>query len=247
MPKEPKIIFDKKLKITEIKPNKIKSSLIIPDYIKNKIDQKWQEMEITAKEKEATLFNGQTYRLESIKKTNNEYTLNVSLINFKERRCLEYLEKESDLGDISSNGLAIGGFLKTLEGDYIFGALTGKSFNHNKADFIGGIVDSRIELTSAGLWNKFLEEIEEETGLNAKHISDGIYLGIIKTQVDNCVLLCSAKIQLTKLEITKIFNTSLDHEMKGLEFVSATDLENYLNKLGGYKPAAFKLLDYHTI
>lgn len=237
------IIYDQAFDVDNLNLEIIETSLILDQDQQNKVDLKWLVLEENAIKNNLTLYNGESYRLESFNKNgiNNSYDLKLSKINFKERICLEKLSKNQE-NKVFSKGLAIGCFMQTADEFFIFGKMSGKTMSDDKIDFIGGVADSDIETSAKGLWGKFLQEMKEEASIDEKYVKYKKYLGFVKPLQGNIILLTYCKLSLSKDEVLDLFNTHHDNEILGLDFVYEDSLELYLNSVGCYKPKAYQLL-----
>src|SRR5260221_3610457 len=107
--------------------------------IESKIKEVWAETYKIATEKGQTIYNGESYRVDDYKYENGKLALTLSKFTYEVRSSLNKLAAEIELlGDDQyySRGFAIGGFLKTSDGKYIFGQRSGKNVTSNTIDFI---------------------------------------------------------------------------------------------------------------
>jgi hypothetical protein len=240
--KQTKIIYKNFKSKFNIQLLEVDNDTQLPRDLEKLVDAKWQEMTRIASDNDQLLTNSYSYRLEDIYDYGSNAHMVLSKIDYKHRSGLEKLARaEVDVQDYVSKGLAIGGFIKTSDDKFIFGVLSGKTFNDNKIDFIGGIVDT-ITLNAQGLWQKFLDELEEETGVHGKFVEAGEYLGVLQGNEGNYILLCNCELSLSSKQVQEIFEEQHDQEMRDLDFVDTEDLQDYMNILGGYKPKAYELL-----
>jgi hypothetical protein len=217
------------------------------------IDQKWLELIQKAQTNEQLLFNGSSFRLNKIEEsyglgssegTIETINLEVSPFDFRTRKCLQLLvDTVEELGfEYTGNGLAIGGLLQTTDKYYVFGERSGKTLSSNSVDFLGGVVDSTVELSGQGLKGMLFQELLEEANIPSSVIDSSICLGLIQAQVGNVMVISHTQLNISKMELEGFFREADKTEMKGLIFVPANEINSYLMHLGGYKELVVGLM-----
>ncbi len=148
--------------------------------VENQIEELWKTKVTFAQEQGKTIYNGLSYRLNSLIVDGDKLKLDFGIFDFKTRECLveaqgyEYLTEEYFRKGCHSQGT-----IRTSDGKYLLVELSGKSLNFNKVDFIGGIMETKPELkTGEDVFQSFLLELEEEACISMSDIDD-IYLNII--------------------------------------------------------------------
>jgi hypothetical protein len=215
--------------------------------IEELIYQTWNEMETKAKTKNHLLWNGKSLRLDDLKLENEDLTLFTSPTDYKTRASLELnISKVENLGlQYLSAGLAIGGFIETKDGFYIFNQRSDKSVDGNRVDFIGGVMDNISAKDGLDLLKHDYLEIKEEINVSKNEIESIIILGLILGDSGNVIFITSTKLNITFEDLQKLFEQKHDEEVFELVKVKDQDLEFFINQIGRYKPLALELLKTH--
>jgi hypothetical protein len=208
------------------------------------ISNTWNELETNVKAKNQLLWNGESLRLDDLKEKDGKLELYTSPTDYKTRTCLERnVEQVENLGlSYLSAGLAIGGFVETLDGFYIFNQRSVKSVEKFRIDFIGGVMDNMEAKDGFDLLNHNYLEIQEELNLSQDLIENIWILGFILSNFGNIIIATSVKLKISFDELSQIFDQNHDEEVQNLVKVSKDELVEFVEKLGSYKPAALELL-----
>ena len=207
------------------------------------ISQTWNLLETKAKEQNQMLWNGESLRLDDLKEENGSLILYTSPTDYKTRTCLErnFVKVESLGLAYFSAGLAIGGFVETLDGFFVFNQRSSKSVEEYRVDFIGGVMDNVLAKDGFDLLNHNYLEIEEEINVKLESIENISILGLILTNYGNVIIVTHAKLNLSFDEVNSLFEQNNDGEVQNLVKVSKEGLAEFMAKLGGYKSCAFEL------
>lgn len=208
------------------------------------IETTWQEVSLKAKNENQMLWNGNSLRLNDLQINGDELTLITSVIDFRERlgisrnfNKIEYLGRQ-----YFGMGMAVGGMIETIDGNYIFINRSPKSVNLNRTDFVGGVMD-RIEATSGeDLVAHAYQEIKEETNLDEEDIIKAQVLGIIMSITSSVIILINVKVKLSRDEVLNKFDIMHDEEVGSLKIIPSTEVVEFLISLGGYKPSVVQLM-----
>ena len=223
--------------------NPVSQRQINPE-IEEIISQTWSQLETKAKAQNQMLWNGESLRLDDLKEENGNLVLYTSPTDYKTRACLERnIEKVESLGmAYFSAGLAIGGFVESLDGVFIFNQRSDKSVSRNRVDFIGGVMDNIHAKDGFDLLNHNYLEIQEEMNLNKDLIENTSILGLVLSSFGNVIVVTFTKLKISFDDLNDLFEQKHDEEVENLVKVSRDDLPEFMAKLGGYKPAALELL-----
>jgi hypothetical protein len=226
-----KILFtpQENFNLKDLKINIENSNLRIKEEIRVKIEEIWQELKSSSAQNGKLLYNGLSWRLNSIK----GLSLNIAAISFKERRSLELMIDQLDYNDTNQigMGLAIGSLIKTADNYYIFGQRSGKTQAISKVDIIGGIFENMDIKDSSDLTNTLFEEMEQEACIKTEDIEDCQLLGIIGGNRGNVIIVFHSVLNKSRDEIEQTFDKNNDkEEMSGMIFVPKSQLNAYLER-----------------
>lgn len=210
------------------------------------IEETWLKLQSRAKQNDLLLYNGLSYRLDNVEFNSEtaKLTLQLGEFDFRTRKSLELIVGEIiELGhEYLGLGLAIGSLLQTSDGLYVFGQRSGRTMADSAVDFIGGIVESNIEVSEKGLRQMLLLELLEEANIDAREVTINQYLGIILSNRGNAVLLADVRLNITKSQLEHKFTFSDKVEISNLIFVESSNLIQFLKSVGGYKLSVVELL-----
>jgi len=215
--------------------------------IEQLIYQTWEKMETKAIAQNQMLWNGESLRLDDLKLENGELTLFTSPTDYKTRASLELnISKVENLSlQYLSAGLAIGGFIETIDNYYIFNQRSHKSVDGNRVDFIGGVMDNMSAKDGFDLLEHNYLEIKEEINVSKNEIESINILGLILGDSGNVIFITSTKLNISFDYLQKLFEQKHDEEVFELVKVKDQDLEIFINQIGRYKPLALDLLKNH--
>jgi predicted NUDIX family phosphoesterase len=145
--------------------------------------------------------------------------------------------------DYYAKGLAIGGFVRTIDGYFIFAKKGERSYSKTKIDFIGGILENLDITTGKQLLEEGLRELNEEIGISSKQIEDTYFIGMVLSDTTNIMIVTNTILNISSKKVRDIFNKLSDSELSDLIFIKKSDIKDYLQKLSGYKPCTIELLD----
>jgi len=213
--------------------------------IEEVISKTWHELETNVKAKNQLLWNGESLRLDDLKEEHGKLELYTSPTDYKTRTCLERnVQEVKNLGlPYLSAGLAIGGFVETLDGFYVFNQRSVKSVEKFRIDFIGGVMDNMEAKDGFDLLNHMYLEIQGELNLSKDFIQNISILGLVLSNFGNIIIATSVKLKISFDELSQIFEQKHDEEVQNLVKIDPKDLPEFIAKLGSYKPAALELLN----
>ncbi len=240
---EPKVLFVGPIDSSKLKVDVVESNRRTNPQIDQMVEEKWKELKSWADREGRTLFNGTSYRLNTVTEVDDAVKLEVAEIKYNIRRSLAGLSDIlSEYGeDFYGKGMAIGGPVRTLDGKYVFGLRSGKSVTPTDIDFIGGILEDFEFKDGSSLLEKDKSELCEELGIGDLDIRSIEILGLVLSNTGNVIVITFTDLAVNSNQLSQLFSNA-DEEMKKIIFVEENALKNYLNNLGGYKPSVVELL-----
>jgi len=220
------------------------SRKIVPE-IESRLSHVWEENSAAAQKAGKLIYDGESFRLEKAEIVEGKLELTVSKFKYSVRSALVALAPQLlELGiEYTGNGLAIGGFIKTTDGKYIFGEKSGKTTSTAKVDFIGGMLEPKVLKDGKDLIEYNEVEIEEESGIKPEDIESIVITGLIYTPTSNIIILTETNLRISSEEVLERFRDNNDGEMTRLIFKNESELVDYVREIGSYKPQALELLN----
>ena len=198
----------------------------IDQKIEVQLDGLWEEKEKKAKEKSQLIYNGLSYRLNSIKPKEGKLFIDLGIIDFKTRECLVeakgYYELTGEYWRKGGHTLAI---VKTFDGKYLMVELSGKSMNKNKTDFLGGIVETEPPIKSGNdLFESLYRELDEEAFIGKDDISHCVLGMVYITHSTDVGFYFEISLKITSDELEDRFNgRTKEIDIKSLKIMSHAD------------------------
>ena len=159
------------------------SNLVLPNSVKKDINEIWSKKIKESEEKNLNLYNGDTYRLNSIKEKNGKVYLDFAILDFKTRFGLREALPKIDFDEtMYRNGSYVGATVKTLDDKYLMIKLSGKSMNRNTNDVLGGVMETNIEMNSEYIFNVLHTELQEEAGIKESEINNTFLKAIYQVE-----------------------------------------------------------------
>ena len=211
-----------------------KSNRKIDPKIEDQLNNLWKEKERRAREKGQLIYNGLSYRLNSLKLREGKLFIDLGIIDFKTRECLleakDYYELTEEYWRKGGHTLAI---VKTSDGKYLMVELSGKSMNKNKTDFLGGIIETEPPIKSGNdLFESLYRELGEEAFIKKEDISNCILEMVYITHSTDVGFYFEILLKITSDELENRFNNGIKEiDIKSLKIMSREDfikeLENH--------------------
>lgn len=203
--------------------------------IENKIDDNWKEYEKTKKKNGGMIWDATTYRLEDLKKDGDKIELFLGEINFSKRigarGCLKEL---AVLGkDYYPAGIYLAAIIKTNDGHYVIGELSGKTTVEGEVSLIGGLLskDEMLIKSSVDISEMLQKELEEEIYIESNEIKDIYLKAIIQTERLAFGLIFYVNLNISAENIKYKFVPN--DEIAGIKFCSKKEIVNILKSMGG--------------
>lgn len=144
--------------------------------VEAQLDFLWQEKERRAKEKGKHIYNGLSYRLNSLNVEGGKLMIDLGIFDFKTRECLVEAKGYDQLTEeYWRKGGHTFATIKTSDEKYLMVELSGKSMNENKTDFLGGIMETEPPIISGkDLFESLYKELEEEAFIKKDDIASAV-------------------------------------------------------------------------
>jgi hypothetical protein len=202
--------------------------------VESKIQLIWEEKESKAKEEGKRLYNGTLYRLNKLENIDNKLHIELGTIEFKTFLCINEIPKYFELGEeyYKNSGHTLS-TVKTKDNRYVMVNLLGKSMNENKFEFIGGAMETNIEINNGtNLFESFYAELEEEASIEQRDIKESYLKLIYQKHKTNIGFYFEVILNLTEKELKNKFNSNKkDQDIESLIFFTKDEyvkaLENF--------------------
>lgn len=212
--------------------------------VEAQIEALWITKVMSAQAQGKTIYNGLSYRLNTLKQVDNNLHLDFGIFDFKTRECLVEAKGYEELSEsYFRKGCHTQGTIRTIDGKYLLVELSGKSLNFNKVDFIGGIMETKPELkTGEDIFQSFLLELEEEACITQKDIAD-IYLNIIYLNIHtNIGFYFEVLLNISSEQLVARFNKEAkDQDIQSLKILTK---DEYLATLRNINPNKAFIADH---
>lgn len=204
--------------------------------IENQLDILWQEKEKNAKEKGKLIYNGLSYRLNSLKAESGKLFLDFGIFDFKTRECLpetqNYYETTEEYWRKGCHTLAT---VKTSDEKYLMVELSGKSMNKNPTDFLGGIMETEPAIKSGSdIFESLYKELEEEAFITEADIAGSVLKMVYINGNTNVGFYFEISLKITSDQIQERFDSKAKEiDIKSLKIMSRAE---YINVLENHNP-----------
>ncbi len=228
---EPIILVKGHFKPENLFINVSESNRKINQKIESQLENLWREKEHKAKEKGQRIYNGLSYRLNSLKSEGEKISLDLGMFDFKTRECLAeaqgYYETPEEYWRKGCHTLAT---VKTSDDKYLMVELSGKSMNKNRTDFLGGIMETEPPIKSGeDLFESLYRELEEEAFIKKENISNSFLVMIYINPSTNVGFYFEILLNITSVQLKQKFdNETKELDIKSLKVMSRQDFINQL-------------------
>lgn len=231
---DPIILVKGNFKPENLSINISESNRKIDPKIENQLNNLQEEKERKAKEKGQRIYNGLSYRINSLKCEGEKIYLDLGVFDFKTRECLAeaqgYYESTKEYWRKGGHTLAT---VKTSDAKYLMVELSGKSMNKNRTDFLGGIMETEPPIKSGDdLFDSLFRELEEEAFVKKEDISSAILKMVYINPSTNAGFYFEILLKITSDQLQQRFdNETKEIDIKSLKIMSRQDfiseLENH--------------------
>lgn len=221
------------------------SSRKAPDDLAAQTEVRWERYIEESTKIGRKVWDGVLYRFENFEVNDNRLTLYMSTISTKEAIVFRLLGGKLLYPESAwSKNLFICALIRTSNGEYVFGELSGVTTSTRPFDLIGGVLSRNEGIISSGndLIKMWSSELEDEINVSAKYLKQTELIGIVCTKTSSVGLIFHTLVEKTTDEIRVAFEKQNDGELKGVLGVPVTELDQFLEKCGGHFPLISKLL-----
>ncbi len=202
----------------------------------NQLNTLWAEKEKNAKEKGKLIYNGLSYRLNSLKAENGKLFLDFGIFDFKTRECLPetpgFYETTEEYWRKGCHTIAT---VKTSDDRYLMVELSGKSMNKNTIEFLGGIMETEPPIKlGKDIFHSLYKELEEEAFITESDIADSNLKMVYINWNTNVGFYFEILLKLTSEQLQERFNEQTKEiDIKSLKIMSRPE---YINVLENHNP-----------
>lgn len=226
---EPKVLIKGDFTSKDLIVSVSSSNLVILGSVKKDIEEVWNAKMKEANEKELNLYNGTSYRLNSLTEENGKIHLDFAEIDFKTRFGLREVLPKIDFDEtMYRNGCYVGATVKTSDNKYLMIKLSGRSMNRNKYDVLGGVMETNIEMSPNYIFQVLHTELNEEAGIKESEIEITVLKAIYQGKFTNIGFYLETELSISSDEILHRFESNVDVDIAGIEVYS---YEEYLEAL----------------
>jgi len=244
---ESHVLIKKRLKSQDVQVTfNLNSSRKVDPSIEQEALDNWYKNLQTYKENNQKIWDGTTYRLNTLKIYENSLDLELSTVKFSTINGYRDIFKKYDLNtEYYIDHISVGALIKTSDNKYLFGERSGKTAARSPIDLIGGGASKdELEITSGEDFETLLlKEIEEETNLDLNHIKKSEIIGIVRSQSTNVIIIFEVILNISSQNVLRLFKQRGDDEMKSLVFVEQANLKESLGLMGGYRVLLYDLIN----
>lgn len=199
--------------------------------IEEQLESIWEEKTLKAKEQGQILYNGMSYRLNSLEENGGRIRLDFGTLEYKVRDGLiaipKYFEQPEDH---YRRGCFSTATVKTSDGYYLMVELSGKSMNENKFELIGGIMETTITMRSGmDIFQSFYNELLEEAGIDNADIDECSLKAIYLETRTNVGFYFEVTTNTSAGELIKRFQNNQDQDIKQLHALTRVEYLKTLN------------------
>lgn len=209
-----------------------------PDELIDKVRKAWRKRK---RESGARLWDGSVYRLSNILYDKDIVTLTLGKVKYKDHlTCADIRDEIVKLPfEKRPNGMFVSVYVATSDHKLIFAIKSSTSISGNSVNLIGGNMspdETKIKST-ADIYNSFLLELKEETGVAKDKIKVIFGLGIYLTDNLRIGVFLGAELKCTSKEFLDMAQPNFEHknfivierdEVKKMIFSQCQELNPYI-------------------
>ena len=235
MVQEIEILAQGNFKPEDILVSVSESNRKIDPFVESKLEEVWQNRLSKANLEGKKIYNGTAYRLNSFDKDGHKLNIDFAEIDYKTYSCLrlipEYLTLKRDFHALGCYNCAT---IKTSDDKYILAELSGKSMNANVIEFIGGIMETKIEITNGeNVFDHILDEMNEEANIQISDIIHITLKAIFIPETPYCCFYFEVELNTSSNVIEERFRLNSDPDIKKLLFLDRDEYLDILQKHDG--------------
>ncbi len=233
---EPKILSSGEFSPDDISISISPSNRIIDKKIEDEIEKVWTRMMMRAKEKGLNLYNGISYRLNSLEQKGNILKIDLSTFEYKIRDGLIAIPEYFNLPEeYWRKGCFTAATVKTSDWKYLMVELSGKSMNTNTIDLLGGVIEFPPEIKTGGdIFKSLYSELEEEAFVNRIDIEECFLKTIFLERRHNIGFYFEVILNISSKKLIERYTKSnMDVDIKSVKFFGR---DEYLKTLCKHNP-----------
>lgn len=203
----------------------------IDSYVEGQLDALWTAKETKAKEQGKRIYNGLSYRLNSLSDKDGKLHIDLGVFDFKTRECLLEAEGFSALPEpYWRKGCYSMATVRTSDNLFLLVELSGKSMNVNKTDFIGGIMETEPPIINGDdLFESFYRELEEEAFVACEDIADATLNLVYLNYKTNAGFYFDVNLNRTSMEVQEKFKAATKElDIRGLLILTEEEYKSAL-------------------
>jgi len=202
--------------------------------VESQLDALWEKKLAKALAAGKNIYNGISYRLNSLEEKAGKLHFDLSTFDYKTRDGLMEAEGYYNLSDeYLRKGCFTGASIRTSDHKFLMVAISSTSMNTNKTDLIGGIIEV-FGVANAGsdIFKSLYREMAEEALITEGDIQESYLKAVYLNASTNCGMYFEVVLSISADELLRRFETqSNDADIKGL---IALTREEYCTALEGH-------------
>ncbi|MAQ77483.1 hypothetical protein CL684_03080 [Candidatus Campbellbacteria bacterium] len=243
---KPQIIIEGNFSPKDIIASVTQEKFNLPKNIRNEIDDIWNKKIYEAKNNKLNLYNGNTYRLKSVKQQESNIVFEFQVMKFKDRFGLREIHRRYGISkELHRKGCFVSATVKTLDKKFVMVRLSGKSMNMNSIEVLGGIMEDNIQMSNTYIFDVLYLEIEEEIGVTKEEIKSMSLRAIFQGGYTNVGFYFEVDLNLSSTEILQRFKENRDYDIAGIEIFNYKEYLNILKNHNLNKQLIYKLVKKH--
>lgn len=220
--------------------NPVSNRATTPD-IEQEIEKQWDIFYRESVAAGKNIWNGMTYRVNSLAVANGKLNVEFASMDFKTRESILRVPGYWQMPEeYWRKGACVGAWVKTADDFYVFELLSGTTAavsrpQDKKIGVIGGVMDEEVPLRSGiDIYETMYKEMEEETAIPRDSISRCMLEVVYMSPSTLIAFHFMIDLLDTKEEVAKRFaRVGGDAEVQDLLFVPAADMPQHLAAMGG--------------
>lgn len=202
----------------DIRVSVSESNRKIDPFVESKLEEVWQKKLKEAAEKGKNIYNGLSYRLNSLSENEGKLNIDFGIFDYKTRDGLIFIPEYFNLGrEYYRMGCYVSSTIKTSDNKYLLVELSGKSMNTNRYEFIGGIMETKIPIKNGeSIFSHLHDEMSEEASILNADISSMSLKSVSITDTHNVDFYFEVVLKTDSTTLQNRFKDNRDQDIKNL-------------------------------